>query len=79
MHEKHNTLEYVGGVGVFIKFAEKYASESGEEFIMYPCFDCKNQGKFYSSKQVKSYLRHSLILRKGIIGRYRIVKLYLLV
>ncbi|XP_019173565.1 PREDICTED: uncharacterized protein LOC109169143 [Ipomoea nil] len=56
MYKKHNTLEYVHGVQEFVKIAEEYASKIGENYIVCPCYDCRNLKKFRSSEQIKEHL-----------------------
>ncbi|XP_019197730.1 PREDICTED: uncharacterized protein LOC109191558 [Ipomoea nil] len=56
MYKKRNTLEYVHGVQEFVKIAEEYASKIGENYIVCPCYDCRNLKKFRSSEQIKEHL-----------------------
>ncbi|XP_019191189.1 PREDICTED: uncharacterized protein LOC109185689 [Ipomoea nil] len=56
MYKKCNTLEYVHGVQEFVKIVEEYASKIGENYIMCPCYDCRNLKKFRSSEQIKEHL-----------------------
>ncbi|XP_019191067.1 PREDICTED: uncharacterized protein LOC109185582 [Ipomoea nil] len=56
MYGKRNTHEYMLGVENFIKYAEENKSKNGEEFLVCPCYDCKNLRKFRSSEQVRSHL-----------------------
>ncbi|XP_019150567.1 PREDICTED: uncharacterized protein LOC109147363 [Ipomoea nil] len=56
MYGKCNTHEYMLGVENFIKYAEENKSKNGEEFLVCPCYDCKNLRKFRSSEQVRNHL-----------------------
>ncbi|WVZ51489.1 hypothetical protein U9M48_002633 [Paspalum notatum var. saurae] len=63
MSKDRCSIEFLGGLGVFIEMAEKNKKLSG--FISCPCFDCKNEKEYSSSKTL-----HNHLIRRGFMSGY---------
>jgi len=61
------TVEYWIGVEEFIKSAERFKENKGEDSIVCPCRDCKNLFQYYNSEEVKNHL-----IRRGFVERYTV-------
>ncbi|WVZ64371.1 hypothetical protein U9M48_013895 [Paspalum notatum var. saurae] len=63
MSKDRRSVEFLAGLGVFIETAEKNKKPSG--FISCPCFNCKNEKEYSSSKTL-----HNHLIRRGFTSGY---------
>ncbi|WVZ75778.1 hypothetical protein U9M48_023810 [Paspalum notatum var. saurae] len=63
MSKDQHSVKFLAGLGVFIETAEKNKKPSS--FISCPCFDCKNEKEYSSSKTL-----HNHLIRRGFMSGY---------
>ena len=63
MSKDRCSVEFLAGLGVFIETTEKNKKPSC--FISCPCFDCKNEKEYSSSKTL-----HNHLIRRGFMSGY---------